>query len=80
MSDPTPSFTCVCKEWRPYSYSGVRNTLENTHKEFGFINRQKWYFRARDILDDHGSLVGYAIDFYFSNPHDAVIFALKYLE
>lgn len=80
MSDPTPSFTRVRKEWRPYNYSGVRDTLANTRKEFGFSNHRRWHFWGVDILDDHGSPMGYAIDFYFSNPHDAMIFALKYLE
>lgn len=75
MSDPTPPFTRVRKIWEPYDHAKVKHTLTMTRREFG-INKERWYFRG----DSTKLWDRYTVDFYFANPHDATIFALKYLE
>jgi len=73
MSDPTPPFTRVCRVWDPYIHREVKQCLQKTHREFGQPNQGRWYFRID--VDGHRCTV----DFYFADPHDAMIFALKYL-
>jgi hypothetical protein len=77
MSDPTLSFrqraTRVSKQWPCYDYLAVRDTLRKVQREFGHTG-QRWLFRGEDIPG------GYRLHFWFADPYDATIFALKYLE
>ena len=75
MSDPTPIFTRVRRTWEPYTHAEVKRCLTQVRREFG-IDKRRWYFRS----DGSGLWSQYSVDFYFADPHDAVIFALKYLE
>lgn len=74
MSDPTPPFTCVRRIWEPYVYQDVKGFLIQVRQEFG-IDKNRWFFRS----DYSPEAETFAVDFYFANPHDAVVFALKYL-
>jgi hypothetical protein len=79
MSDPTLSLrqraTRVSKQWPCYDYLAVRDTLRKVQREFGKPGvSQRWHFRGVDLYP------GYRLDFYFADPHDAIIFGLKYLE
>ena len=74
MSDPTPSFRQVRREWTSYVHEEVHEVLAQTRREFGQPRRGRWHFRF--CTTDKG---GCWVDFFFHDPHDAMIFALKYL-
>jgi len=73
MLDPTPPFTRVRRTWDPYNHAEVKKCLTQVRREFD-IDKRRWYFCGSG---DHNR---YTIDFFFRDPHDALIFALKYLE
>jgi hypothetical protein len=47
--------------------------LRKVQREFG-THGSRWLFRGEDIPG------GYRLHFWFADPYDATIFALKYLE
>jgi hypothetical protein len=80
MSDPTPPFTRVRRHWEVYDYDEVSRCLEKTRREFGQHSKQgRWYFKAEWPYDVYDKKESCNMDFFFRDPHDAMIFALKYL-
>lgn len=65
----------------PYSHESVQQLLKKTYQEFG-RDRSRWYWRYDQSSEDANILTDtggkWPILFYFQNPHDAVIFSLKY--
>jgi DUF971 family protein len=72
MSDPTLSFTRIQRVWEPYVHAEVKQCLTQVRREFG-MDKRRWQFRG------DGGHSRYTVNFYFRDPHDAMIFALKYL-
>jgi hypothetical protein len=80
MSDPTLPPTQVRIEFRPYSYSDVQRLLQKVYREFGMPgldkNSRRWDFETAETGDNEKNV--WIIDFRFRDPHDAIIFGLKY--
>jgi hypothetical protein len=74
-SQPVALYTTVRIVFDPYNYSAVQEYLKNVVAEFGYRNRDRWYYVTSSALaiDD-----AWALDFKFRYPPDAVIFSLKY--
>ena len=78
MSELAPFSHRVRYECRPYSYIEVRDLLREVALDFGPPGQtRRWQFESvltPDTVNDD-----FIMDFCFHNPHDAVIFGLKYL-
>lgn len=75
MSDSTQPFPVVRIVFDPYSHDEVQVLLKNVYREFGH-DKSRWYFRSPDI--DRTLTNAWTMDFCFRDPHDALMFSLKY--
>ena len=77
MSDPTHLFDQppVRVVFAPYDHSEVQTTLRAVVKDFGRPG-ERWRYRSPDLEENENNV--WQLDFYFANPHDAIIFGLKY--
>ena len=77
MSDPTPTYSRVRLTFLPYNHDEVQTLLKKVTVEFGRANQGRWYYQSPQDLQDteHNAWV---LDFVFRDPHDALIFGLKY--
>jgi hypothetical protein len=77
MSDPThPSYQPPIRVvFAPYNHSDVQNTLRAVVKDFGRPG-ERWRYRSPDLEESENNV--WQLDFYFRDPHDAIIFGLKY--
>jgi hypothetical protein len=77
MSDPAPSTHSVRYEFVPYNYEQVHHLLREVTLDFGPPgSRRRWRFETAKTPDTEQN--AWILDFYFPDPHDAMIFALKY--
>jgi hypothetical protein len=78
MSESAPFSHRVRYQFVPYSYEQVRDLLREVTLDFGAPGQtRRWQFEsalAPDTVNDH-----FVLDFRFQDPHDAVMFGLKYL-
>jgi hypothetical protein len=79
MSDPTHLFNQppVRVVFAPYNHDDVQDTLKKVVKDFGRPGA-RWRYRSPDIGQTYGEPNVWTLDFYFAEPHDAIIFGLKY--
>ncbi len=59
----------------PYNHDQVQETLRAVVRDFGRPG-DRWRYRSPDIGQAETNV--WQLDFYFANPHDAMIFGLKY--
>ena len=77
-----PILTSVRVTFDPYSYHKVQKLLRNVQDEFGpnsggldpGADDGRWEWTA----GDNGEQNSFAMDFWFANPQDAIMFSLKY--
>ena len=77
-----PILTSVRVTFDPYSYQKVQTLLRNVQDEFGPNSGSldlgtgdgRWEWTA----GDNGEQNSFAMDFWFANPQDAIMFSLKY--
>jgi len=78
MSELAPFSHRVRYEFAPYTYEKARDLLREVALDFGPPGRtRRWRFEsviAQNIVNND-----FVLDFFFQDPHDAVIFGLKYL-
>lgn len=72
MSDLSPNFTQVKIAFSPYNHDTVQTFLRGVYSDFG-RDRTRWYYNI-----DHSDPNDWIADFYFHDPHDAIVFSLKY--
>ena len=78
MSESAPFSHRVRYEFVPYSYDQVRDLLREVALDFGAPGRtRRWQFES--VTTPNKSNDEYILDFCFQDPHDAMIFGLKYL-
>jgi hypothetical protein len=79
MLDPTQSLsTKPVRVWfRPYSHQAVQDLVKAVSIEFGRPGK-RWKYRSPQVGIDENEPNAWSLDFYFANPHDAVLFSLKY--
>ena len=78
MSELAPFSHRVRYEFVPYSYEQVRDLLRKIALDFGPPGlTRRWKFES--VLPPDIDNTDYVLDFLFQDPHDAVIFGLKYL-
>lgn len=77
MSDPThpPYQPPVRVVFAPYNHDQVQQTLRAVVRDFGRPG-ERWRYRSPDIGQAEDNV--WQLDFYFRDPHDAIIFGLKY--
>ena len=77
MSDPTHLFQQppVRVVFAPYGHDDVQTLLRKVVKDFGRPGN-RWRYRSPDIGTVEQNV--WILDFYFRDPHDAIIFGLKY--
>jgi hypothetical protein len=77
MSDSTQLFSQppVRVVFMPYNHDEVQDTLRAVIRDFGRPGA-RWRYRSADL--DETEHNAWQLDFYFANPHDAIIFGLKY--
>lgn len=68
--------TTVTKRWPEYHHGTVENFHARVQREFGRLN-QRWGFTIQPMPSPWSDFV---VDYWFTDPHDATLFALKYLE
>jgi hypothetical protein len=77
MSDTSQSITAVRYKFHPYDYGAVRRLLKYTTLDFGAPgSTRRWQFVTAQTPSTESN--AWIIDFHFRDPHDAMIFALKY--
>jgi hypothetical protein len=67
-------FETVRVVFDPYSYREIQSLLQKVFKEFG-RDKNRWYFQVDTTITIENR---YDLLFFFQNPHDAVMFSLKY--
>jgi hypothetical protein len=81
MSDPTHLFTQppIRVIFAPYDHDSVQEYLKQVVKDFGRPGTC-WRYRSPDIGQMYNNTEPnvWQLDFFFANPHDALIFGLKY--
>jgi len=65
--------------FRPYSHHDVQELLKKACVDFGRPGR-RWRYRSPEPLEAADEPNAWCLDFYFANPHDAIMFGLKYLK
>ena len=77
MSDPTHLFDQppVRVVFAPYDHSEVQTTLRAVVQDFGRPG-ERWRYRTPNLKEHENNV--WQFDFYFRDPHDAIIFGLKY--
>lgn len=77
MSDPTHLFQQppVRVVFAPYDHDDVQTMLKKVVQDFGRPG-SRWRYRSPDIGQAENNV--WMLDFYFAEPHDAIIFGLKY--
>jgi hypothetical protein len=63
--------------FRPYDHDAVQTMLRQVVNDFGRPG-DHWRYRSPDPLEAADEPNAWQLDFYFANPHDAMIFGLKY--
>jgi hypothetical protein len=62
----------------PYSHGEVKHLLQQVAAEFGYPgHHRRWQFES--VLTPDTVIDNFVLDFRFQDPHDAVMFGLKYL-
>ena len=76
MSDSTRPYTSppVRVVFRPYDHDAVRSLLNKVSQEFGRPGKRYKFISPANV----GWADAWCLDFHFTDPHDAIIFALKY--
>ena len=69
------NYTHLKVSFDPYSHIEVQNYIKQIYKEFG-RDKTRWYYKSADIDEIKENC--WVIDFAFSDPIDATMFALKY--
>jgi hypothetical protein len=77
MPDPALPFPSVRIRFSPYDHDQVQDFLFKVYQEFG-RDKTRWYYRSPDIGELYPENNAWVLDFYFSDPNDAMIFGLKY--
>ena len=73
---PEYLYTTVRVVFDPYDHPTVQEYLRRVSSDFGYRNRDRWYYvTSREPATQDA----WALDFKFRDPHDAVLFGLKYL-
>ena len=77
MSDPTHLFDQppVRVVFAPYDHSEVQTTLRAVVRDFG-LPGERWRYRTPNLKESENNV--WQLDFHFRDPHDAIIFGLKY--
>ncbi len=77
MSDSTHLFQQppVRVVFAPYSHDDVQIMLRKVVADFGRPG-ERWRYRSPDLGQAENNV--WQLDFYYANPHDAIIFGLKY--
>ena len=77
MSGPThpPYQPPIRGVFAPYNHGDVQTTLRAVVKDFGRPGK-RWRYRSPDLTDAENNV--WQLDFYFADPHDAIMFGLKY--
>ena len=79
MSELAPFSHRVRYEFIPYSYQQVRDLLREVALDFGAPGQtRRWQFES--VTTPGKGHDEFIMDFCFQDPHDAVIFGLKYLK
>jgi hypothetical protein len=60
--------------FRPYDHDAVQALLQQVSMEFGRPGLRYRYISPAHTHEDNA----WTLDFHFANPHDAMIFGLKY--
>ena len=63
--------------FRPYDHNDVQALLRQVVIDFGRPSN-RWRYRSPDPLEAVNEPNAWQLDFYFADPHDAMIFGLKY--
>ncbi len=63
--------------FRPYDHDAVQTMLRQVAIDFGRPG-SRWKYRSPDPLEAADEPNAWQLDFYFADPHDAMIFGLKY--
>lgn len=63
--------------FRPYDHDDVQALLRQVVSDFGRPG-SCWRYRSPDPLEAADEPNAWYLDFHFANPHDAMIFGLKY--
>jgi hypothetical protein len=63
--------------FRPYDHDDVQALLRQVVIDFGRPSN-RWRYRSPDPLEAVNEPNAWQLDFYFADPHDAMIFGLKY--
>ena len=74
MPDSTLPIACVRISFRPYDHDAVQSMLRNVYQDFGRPGERYRYVSPADTHEANA----WHLDFHFGNPHDAMIFGLKY--
>ena len=77
MSDSTQTFSKVRIKFDPYSHSQVQKLLSQVVRDFGH-DKTRWYYRSVDPVAESIENNVWILDFCFRDPHDAMMFGLKY--
>ena len=63
--------------FRPYDHDDIQALLRQVAIDFGRPS-SRWRYRSPDPLEAVNEPNAWQLDFYFADPHDAMIFGLKY--
>ena len=74
----TDKYTWVRKTWTHYSKDIVSDFNRRVQRDLGLLNR-RWGFSIQPMDQYYEGAQPMVIDYWFENPHDATVFALKYL-
>jgi hypothetical protein len=69
--------------FRPYDHDAVQALLKQVSMEFGRPGPRYRYISPADTFPELNEIMAHeanawTLDFHFANPHDAIIFGLKY--